>query len=396
VSQFEFVHDVFYARVVLMITHKVRLKATSGRYGRLQRALDHTRDLYNAGLEERISAWRSHGFGITKYDQFKSLTTLHNENLFDDFATTMQRWPLSKLHDAFQSFFKRLKKGGKAGFPRFRSEARFDTFGFSDRGGWSFDGRSVTMKGIGRFRVHLHRPVQGEIRSLMVKREGRKWFALIGVRIESSERHATGTSVGLDMGTTHLATLSTGEHLVNIRTSRRLAPKVAEAQRVLARAKRASKRRKRVKERLLRLKRHEANCRATHLHQQSASLTRRFGVIVIEDLKIRNMMRSARSSADAPGTNVAQKTGLNRSIGDVAWGRFAELLTYKAERAGGSVIRVNPRHTSNECSRCHAITPSVIGELFRCRKCGLEMDRDHNAALIIEHRGVVVPLAETA
>lgn len=230
----------------------------------------------------------------------------------------------------------------------------------------------------------------------MVKREGRKWFALIGVRIESAERHPTGASVGLDMGTTHLATFSTGEHLVNVRTSRRLAPKVAEAQRALARAKRGSKRRKRVKERLLRLRRHEANCRATYLHQQSALITRLFATIVIEDLKIRNMMRSASGTVDAPGTNVAQKTGLNRSISDAAWGRFAELLTYKAERAGGRVIRVDSRNTSNECSRCHAITPSVIGELFRCRKCGLEMDRDHNAALVIEHRGVVVPLAEAA
>lgn len=381
---------------MLMITHKVRLKANRGRYGGLQRALDHSRDLYNAGLEERISAWRNQRIGLTKYDQFKSLTALHGEGLFEDYATTMQRWPLAKLHEAFQAFFKRLKKGGKAGFPRFRSEARYDTFGFDDRGGWSFDGQSITMKGIGRFRLHLHRLIEGEIRSLMIKREGRKWYALIGVRIEAAAHYATGDTVGLDMGTTHLATLSTGERIVNVRISKRLAPKVADAQRDLARAKRGSKRRKRVKEKLLRLKRHEANCRSTHLHQQSAALIRRFAVIVIEDLKIRNMTRSASGTVDAPGTNVAQKTGLNRSIGDAAWGRFAELLTYKAERAGGSVIRVNPRNTSNECSRCRAITPSKIGDLFSCRECGLEMDRDHNAALVIEHRGVVVPLAEAA
>jgi putative transposase len=374
-----------------MITHKLRLKASLGRYGSLQRALDHTRDLYNAGLEERISAWRNHHLGITKYDQFKSLTMLHDEDLFDQYATTMQRWPLAKLHDAFQAFFNRLKKGGKAGFPRFRSEARFDTFGFSDRGGWSFDSKSISMKGIGRFRVHLHRPVVGEVRSLMIKREGRKWYALVGVRIQAEANHATNDSVGIDMGTTHLATLSTGQHLANVRTNRRLAPKVAETQRALSRAERGSKRRRQVKAKLLRLKRHETNCRATYLHQQSAMLTKRFATIIIEDLRIRNMMGSASGTINAPGTNVAQKTGLNRSIGDAAWGRFAEFLTYKAARAGESVIRVNPRNTSNECSRCHAITPSVIGDLFSCSKCGLTMDRDHNAALVILDRGVVVP-----
>ena len=379
-----------------MLTHKLRLKATPGRYVRLQRALDHTRDLYNAALEERISAWRKCGIGITKYDQFKSLTALHAEDLFGEYATTMQRWPLAKLHDAFQAFFRRLKTGGKAGFPRFRSEARFDTFGFSDRIGWSLDGTAITMKGIGRFPVHLHRPVEGEVRSLMVKREGRKWFALIGVRIETAQGHATDAIVGLDMGTTHLATLSTGKNLLNIRTNRRLAPKVAEAQRALARAKRGSRRRRHMKARLLRLKQREANCRSTHLHQLSAALTKRFGTIIIEDLKIRNMMRSAKGTIEEPGTNVAQKTGLNRSIGDAAWGRFADLLTYKAERAGGSVIRVNSRNTSNECSRCHAITPSRIGDLFSCGKCGLTMDRDHNAALVIMSRGVVAPTAEAA
>lgn len=395
--QFEFVSVIFYLCIImLMITHKLRLRASSGRFGGLQRALNHTRDIYNAALEERISAWRKQQIRITKYDQFKSLTALHDEDLFDQYATNMQRWPLAKLHDAFQGFFKRLKKGGKAGFPRFRSEARFATFGFTDCGGWSFDGRSIVMKGIGRFRLHLHRPIEGEVRSLMIKREGRKWYALIGVRVEAAASHPTGTTVGVDMGTTHLATLSTGEHLVNVRTSRRLAPKVAEVQRALARAKRGSKRRRRIKDRLLRLRRHEANCRATHLHQQSALLVRCFATIVIEHLKIRNMMHSSKGTVDVPGMNVAQKTGLNRSIGDAAWGRFAELLTYKAERAGGSVIRVNPRNTSNECSRCHAITPSSIGDLFECRACGLVMDRDHNAALIIEHRGVVVPLAEAA
>lgn len=381
--------------LMVMITHKLRLKARKGQHAALQLALDHTRDLYNAALEERISAWRNQNVCLSKYDQFKSLTALHADNLFNEYATSMQRWPLVKLDQAFKGFFKRLKKGGKFGFPRFRSVARFDTFGFSDIGGWSFDLRSITMKGIGRVRVHLHRPIEGEIRSLMVKREDRKWYALIGVRIENAISHTTGAVVGLDMGTTHLATLDTGECIANVRTSRRLAPKVAEAARALARGKRGSKRRKRSKDKLLRLRRHEANCRTTYLHQQSAALTKRFGTIVIEDLKIKNMTRSVKGSVEAPGKNVAQKTGLNRSISDAAWGRFAEFLTYKAERAGGSVIRVNPKNTSKTCSGCDARVPSKIGDLFSCPKCGLKVDRDWNAAINIRNRGVVAPLAES-
>jgi len=151
-----------------------------------------------------------------------------------------------------------------------------------------------------------------------------------------------------------------------------------------------------VKERLGSLKRREANARATYLHQQSAWLTRRYGTIVVEDLRIKAMMRSARGSLDEPGRKVAQKSGLNRSLGDAAWGRFVNFLVYKAERAGGQVIRVNPKHTSNLCSACQRKTPSRIGDEFRCAHCGHTMDRDHNAALNILTRGVVIPVAQAA
>lgn len=121
-----------------------------------------------------------------------------------------------------------------------------------------------------------------------------------------------------------------------------------------------------------------------------------YSTIVIEDLAIRNMMRSARGSAEQPGSKVAQKSGLNRSIGDAAWGRFVSLLVYRAERAGGQFIRVNPNSTSNLCSRCQRLTPSRIGDEFCCAYCGHTMDRDQNAAPNILARGVAIPVAKAA
>jgi len=379
---------------VSVLTHKVRIVVRTKRQREtLTLPLVVSQQLYNAGLEERSSAWSKSKTRISYNDQMKSVTALAGDPSLASLPVNLLRWPLKKLDKAFKGFFDRVKKHQTPGYPRYKSKDRWDTFGYTDRQCWSVDVQRnrLDLRALGWFKLKPHRPITGEIRSLQVKREGRKWFALISVRDEDAECHANENSVGLDMGTTHLATLSTGERIVNIRTNRRLAPKVSDAQRALSRAKRGSKRRQHVKAKLLRLKQHEANCRATYLHQQSAALTRRFATIVIEDLRIRNMTRTARGTVEKPGTNVAQKTGLNRSIGDAAWGRFAELLTYKAARAGGSVIRVNPRNTSNECHRCHAVTPSKIGDLFQCRKCGLEMDRDHNAALVIEYRGVVAP-----
>ena len=377
-----------------VLTHKVCIVVRTKRQREaLTLPLVVSQQLYNAALEERSSAWSKTKTRITLNDQMKSITALRGDASLGGLPVNLLRWSLKKLDKAFKGFFDRVKKGQTPGHPRYKSKERWDTFGYTDRQCWAVDVERnlLDLRSFGWFKLRLHRPIDGEIRSLQIKREGRKWFALIGVMIEDTQTHANDNSVGLDMGTTHLATLSTGERIVNVRTTRRLAPKVAEAQRALARAKRGSKRRQKVKAKLLALKRHEANCRNTHLHRQSALLTRLFALIIIEDLRIRNMIRSARGTVVEPGRNVAQKTGLNRSIGDAAWGRFAELLTYKAARAGGRVVRVNPRNTSNECSRCHAITPSVIGEPFRCRKCGMTMDRDHNAALVIESRGVVVP-----
>jgi putative transposase len=359
----------------------------------LKHALEVSQQLHNAALEERSSAWTKSRTRITFNDQMKSITALKGDPSLGGLPVNMLRWSLKKLDKSFKAFFSRVAKGQTPGYPRYKSKDRWDTFGYTDRQCWSVDvGRNrLDLRTLGWYRLAPHRPIDGEIRSLQVKREGRRWFALISVHIENAPVHANNDSVGLDMGTTHLATLSTGERIVNIRTNKHLAPKIAATQRALSRGKKGSKRRAHVKARLLRLKRHEANCRATHLHQQSVALTKSYATIIIEGLNVSNMMRSAKGSVEVPGTNIAQKAGLNRSISDAAWGRFANFLTYKAERAGGAVIRVNPRNTSNECSRCHAITPSKIGELFQCHKCGIGMDRDHNAALVIKHRGVVTP-----
>ena len=129
---------------------------------------------------------------------------------------------------------------------------------------------------------------------------------------------------------------------------------------------------------------------------KSAAVRGAYSTIVIEDLNVKGMMRSAKGSVERPGTRVAQKSGLNRSIADAAWGRFVTYLAYKAERAGGQVIRVKPNHTSNCCSVCQRLTPSRIGDAFSCAHCGHTSDRDWNAALNILARGVVVPVTMAA
>ena len=379
-----------------MLTHKVRMTVRSKRQREaLCGALETSRLLYNAGLEERSGAWRKAMVRIGFYDQCKSLTELSGDPSLQGLPVTLLRWPLKRLELSFKGFFRRVRQGQVPGFPRFRSITRWNSFGYTDRCGWKLVGRRLDLSRIGRFRLHLHRPLEGELRSLAIKREGRKWIALISLEVANAEHHP-GPSIGLDLGLTRLATLSNGEILANPREGKRRARAIAAAGRALARATRGSKRRRRLKDRLACLKRREANARSTYLHQQSAALVRRYGTIVIEQLNIKNMMRSAKGSVEEPGIKVAQKSGLNRSISDAAWGRFITFLVYKAARAGGQVIRVNPHNTSNLCSRCGHLTQTKIGDDFSCMDCGHTIDRDHNAALNILARGVVIPVAEAA
>jgi putative transposase len=119
-------------------------------------------------------------------------------------------------------------------------------------------------------------------------------------------------------------------------------------------------------------------------------------VICVEKLQIRNMTRSAKGSIEEPGTNVAAKSGLNRSILDAGLAQFVRILTDTAESAGRLVVAVDPRGTSQECSDCGKTVAKTLKQRWHSCPCGAEYHRDHNAARNVLQRGVVVPLRQAA
>lgn len=374
-----------------VITYKYRLNPSKIQHKRMSDALKETQQLYNAGLQERIDAYRKFGLSIGLYEQYKSLTEYRRDEAI--FSATMQRWPLKKLDLAFKAFFKRVKSGEKAGFPRYKSLNNCKSFGFSDGGGWTVKDNVLKMKGIGKVRIKMHRELPNKPLSCVVRKQGARWFACLSVEVPVKEVH-NGPTIGLDAGVINMATLSNGEYIINPRFNTKYSKKVRIAQRSLARCKRNSNRRKKVKARLVRLHERAANARSTYLHQVSADLTKTFSTIIIEDLKLKNMVKSAKGATDKHGKNVKQKSGLNRSLHDVAIGKFFEYLTYKAEKAGGQVIRINPMYTSQTCSNCGAVNKDsrVSQSVFDCINCNHKQNADHNAAINIAAKGgVVVP-----
>lgn len=380
---------------MLYVTHKIRLiTRTESQRKSLEQALEVSRTIYNAALEERSSAWSRSKKRITRYDQQRSLTSLSGDESLAGLPVNLLRWPLVKLNQSYNAFFKRVKTGQAPGHPRFRSKGRYHTFGYTDHQCWKvhLDRKVLHLSRIGWFRLRLHRPIEGNIRSLQIRREGRHWYALIGVAVSVNNIHPHPESeIGIDAGIRHHLTLSTGETIENLRLAERHSSKVRRAQRKLARAQKSSKGRRAAREALRKVKRKEANARRTRAHQISANLTQRYATIVVEKLQLNNMLRKASGTSSEPGSKVAQKRGLNRSLYDVAINDLYSKLDYKAERAGGTVIYVDPRKTSQECSGCSAVIPKALSERRHVCSCGIDLDRDHNAAINVLKRGVAVP-----
>lgn len=381
----------------MLLTWSWKLRPTRAQHRLLEHALNLQRQLYNAALDERIGAWRKAGKSISLYDQMKSLTQIRADDLegYGAMPVAMSRWTLKRLDEAMQGFFRRVKasKGG-AGFPRFRSYRRWHSLGFAEWSGVRLDGGRLRIKGFDRgIRINMHRPLPADAvpKSASITRKGRRWF--VNIAIESAavvERHTgTGGALGVDAGVSSLATFSDGIQFLNAAPARRQANALRRVQRALARCRRGSRRREKVRARLARLHLRVANTRTTQLHRVTAVTARMYSTIVVEDLKLRNMTRSARGSAAEPGTNVAAKAGLNRSVLDAGMGRLIQMLTYKAERSGGRLIKVNPRGTSQHCSGCGArVAKPLHVRTHACDACGLVLDRDVNAARNILARGL--------
>jgi len=295
-----------------------------------------------------------------------------------ELPVNLQRWTLKRLDDAFQGFFRRVKaRSGKAGFPRFRGKGRWEAFGFAEFSGIRFDGKRLRFAGMpGGLKLHMHRPLpdDADIRSCVIRQDGRGWHVCLQVAVATSEKRSVSTAVGVDLGLKVFAYCSDNVVIPNPRIARKAEKELRLRQRALARCKRGSNRRRKVRARVAKLHSKIADTRNTWLHQQSAALVKRADLIAVEDLKVSNMIRHPT---------------LARSIADASWSRFVSMLEYKAERAGTHLIRVDPRNTSQKCSGCGELVPkSLAVRTHACPSCDLVIDRDYNASLNILRAGI--------
>ena len=377
--------------------YKLRAYPTRPQEGRAVRLLADHCDLYNAALQERRDAWRMRNLSVAYGDQSAQLKEIRAADPDGQgrHSFTAQQQTLRRLNVAFAGYFRRVRdtkgKERRVGYPRFKPYQRFDQVLFVagngakwepvDGGRWAH----ASFQAVGRIKVNQHRAVNGRVKTLQLKREYRRWYVVVVAEEVAEPLVATGRAAGVDVGVARFLTTSDGEIVANPRFLDQARTQIADLERRKARATLGSGNRRRLRRQLARQWRQVRNQRRDFHHKTARALVNAYDTIALEDLRVANMTRSAKGTVEAPGRNVAQKSGLNRSILDAGWGQFASILTAKAESAGRRVVLVNPAYTSIDCHACGASCTRPRQDTVVCPVCG-EHDADLNGARNIATR----------
>jgi putative transposase len=351
---------------------KYRLSLTKGQQRVLEQQLETCRWVYNQVLATCKQAWQQRQESLQLYDTIKMLPVWKaaHPDLKRVYSQVLQNIHV-RVDLAFKAFFRRVKTGENPGYPRFKQFGRYDSITYPQYGnGVRLNGSALTLSKIGSVKVILHRPIEGQIKTVTLRRSSTgKWFVSFSVIISPQPLAPDRSAVGVDLGLTSFATLSNGEKIANPRFFRTEEHELAKVQRKLSKAEKGSLDRAKRRKVVARVHERIANKRANFAHQESRKLLNRFGTLVFEDLNAQGMLKNH---------------CLAKSIADAAWNQFVRYATSKAEEAGRRVVLIDPRNTSKRCSQCQQLVAKDLSvRVHSCPVCGLVIDRDENAAINI-------------
>lgn len=359
---------------MILKTYKYRLYPSKAQSRLLEQTLETCRRWYNTCLAERKTAWEKEKRSIRKFEQLASVKDYRKENPYAaQVHSHVLQVVVADLDKAFQAFFRRVQAGETPGYPRFKGRNRFDSFGLKEYGnGFKVDGRRLKISGIGRVRVRWHRPIEGKIKTVRIRRQAGEWYACFACEVAEHPLPATGNVVGIDVGIHHLLATSENEVVENPQWYRAEQQKLRVIQRRVSRRKiGGSNRRKAVLE-LQCQHFHIANRRKDYLDKLADHFTTNYDVIALEDLHINGMVRNHH---------------LSKRILDAGWGYLKMRLVSKAAEAGREVLLVDPAFTSKTCSSCGRVFEELpLSVRWIDCACGLSIDRDMNAAVNILKR----------
>jgi putative transposase len=362
-------------------TFKYKLMPTPGQERELARVLGLCRWLYNTALEQRIIAYRRAGVSLARFQQEAELKDIRAE--MPEFAAIhshVLQDVLARLDKTYQAFFRRMKAGEKAGFPRFQGRDRYHSFTYKEFGdGATLDNGSLVLSKIGRIAVRWSRPLEGMPKTVTISWEADGWYVCLScadVPVRPlPPLPPTGQETGINLGLEAFATRSDGTRIFSPGWYRKAERALKTAQRQVSRRKKGSARRRTAVQLLAKAHQKVKRQRQDFHHKTALALVREYDTIYYEDLQTANMLKNHH---------------LAKSISDAGWAAFLGILAFKAAYAGKRAVAVPPAFTSQWCSGpgCGAIVQKGLSVRWhRCPDCGTSLHRDHNAAKNIERFG---------
>jgi putative transposase len=357
-------------------TYKDKLRPTPAQELALDEVLWRCRTLYNTALEQRVTAWQRCHIPISRYEQEAELKDIRAE--MPEYAgihSHVLQDVLARLDKTYRAFFRRVQRGEKAGFPRFKGRTRYRSFTFKEYGnGARLDNGYLMLSKIGRIAVRWSRPIEGTPTTVTISKEADGWYVAIScAEVPARLLPATGQETGIDLGLEAFATLADGTRIHTPHCYRHAERYLAKCQRRVARRKKGSHRRRKAVQVLAKAHQTVRRQRADFHHKTALQLVRQYDTIYHEDLRVANMVRNRH---------------LAKSISDAGWSAFLACLSFKAASAGREVVAVDPAFTSQACSGCGVLVQKGLSVRWHlCLECGASLHRDHNAARNIQWRG---------
>ena len=339
-----------------MLSYRFRLYPSKTCERKLNHQLALCRWLYNRLLSE-LNLAREKGIRLTRGDTQALIVDLktHEKPELSEVYSKVLQMVNHQLWSNIHALAGLKRRGRRVGGLRFKGRGWFKTLNYNQSGFKLEKGRLVLSK-VGEISIKLHREIRGETKGVILKRErSGRWYAVFQVEAKPEPLPKTGKAIGLDVGIKHFLTDAEGRQAENPEFYRNSLERIKVGQKQLSRKEQDSKNRGKQRIKLARVYERLENQRNDFLHKLSRFYVDNYDVIAAEDLNFSGMVKNR---------NLAQR------ILDASWGKFLRCLSYKAERAGRTVVKVNPRGTSREY------------------KHG-EIDRDHNAALNVLERGLV-------
>lgn len=358
---------------MIVSCYKFRLYPTKKQQARLDDTIETCRILYNDFVFESRLAYRE-GYKI-KPDELQRMIPcmIQKEKIYSKVAQVV----LWQFYNNLKALSTLTKKGIRIGNLRFKPKSRFNSINYNQSGFKLIDNKTLKLSKIGKIRINLHRPIQGKIKEIHIKREPLgQWYAIVVCNQEckSSCSLIRKKIVGLDVGINNFVCDSDGHIIEHPRILRKSEKKLKRTQRKLSRKVQGSVNRWKQKQRLAKVHQKIKHQRNDFLHKVSRYYVNNYDTIFVEDLKIQNMMKNHY---------------LAKSISDSSWNSFFQKIEYKAERAGILFKKIIATGTSQTCSACGKIVKKTLAiRTHRCPFCGIILDRDHNAAKNIKQKGM--------